>query len=98
MPRKSLSTLQEIFTLMTDPQDLWWDNNRLVEPGYQVGYRCSEKGHNLLESCTLQQNVLSAGTNDKAGGPNYVLKWSSPQTVKEAYVQTTEWKYPYMEG
>ncbi|CAL8110378.1 unnamed protein product [Orchesella dallaii] len=38
-----------------------------------------------------------SGTNDKAGGPNYVLKWSSPLTVKETYVKTTEWKYPYME-
>jgi 1-pyrroline-5-carboxylate dehydrogenase len=39
-----------------------------------------------------------SGTNDKAGGPNYVLKWASPLTVKETYVRTSEWKYPYMEG
>jgi len=38
-----------------------------------------------------------SGTNDKAGGPTYALKWASPLTIKETYVRTSEWKYPYME-
>lgn len=37
-----------------------------------------------------------SGTNDKAGGPHYVLRWTSPQAVKETFVQLTDWKYPYM--
>ncbi|KAG7260838.1 hypothetical protein CRUP_000600, partial [Coryphaenoides rupestris] len=30
------------------------------------------------------------------GGPHYVLRWTSPQVVKETFVPLTEWKYPYM--
>ncbi|KAJ9591164.1 hypothetical protein L9F63_002319, partial [Diploptera punctata] len=37
-----------------------------------------------------------SGTNDKAGGPHYVLRWTSPQAIKETFVPLTEWKYPYM--
>ncbi|GFY77211.1 delta-1-pyrroline-5-carboxylate dehydrogenase, mitochondrial [Trichonephila inaurata madagascariensis] len=37
-----------------------------------------------------------SGTNDKAGGPHYLLRWSSPQVVKETFVPLPEWKYPYM--
>lgn len=37
-----------------------------------------------------------SGTNDKAGGPHYLLRWTSPQTVKESFVNQKEWKYPYM--
>jgi len=36
------------------------------------------------------------GTNDKAGGPHNVLKWSSPLTIKETYVRTSDWRYSYM--
>jgi len=38
-----------------------------------------------------------SGTNDKAGGAHYVLRWTSPQTVKETKVPLTEWRYPYMD-
>lgn len=38
-----------------------------------------------------------SGTNDKAGGPHYLLKWTSPQVVKETFVPITVWKYNYME-
>ncbi|XP_064642543.1 delta-1-pyrroline-5-carboxylate dehydrogenase, mitochondrial-like [Lineus longissimus] len=37
-----------------------------------------------------------SGTNDKAGGPHYVLKFCSPQSIKRTVVPVTEWKYPYM--
>ncbi|CAG0886184.1 unnamed protein product [Darwinula stevensoni] len=39
-----------------------------------------------------------SGTNDKAGGPHYILRWTSPQAVKETFVPLREWKYPYMEN
>ncbi|CAL8337639.1 unnamed protein product [Merluccius merluccius] len=38
----------------------------------------------------------ASGTNDKPGGPHYVLRWTSPQVVKETFVPLKEWKYPYM--
>lgn len=39
-----------------------------------------------------------SGTNDKAGGPHYLLRWASPQTIKEAFVPLRDWRYPYMEN
>ncbi|CAI2347184.1 unnamed protein product [Caenorhabditis sp. 36 PRJEB53466] len=38
-----------------------------------------------------------SGTNDKAGGPHYGLRWTSPLTIKETSIPLTEWKYPSME-
>ncbi|CCD64341.1 L-glutamate gamma-semialdehyde dehydrogenase [Caenorhabditis elegans] len=38
-----------------------------------------------------------SGTNDKAGGPHYGLRWTSPLTIKETSVSLTDWKYPSME-
>ncbi|KAM9758865.1 LOW QUALITY PROTEIN: delta-1-pyrroline-5-carboxylate dehydrogenase, mitochondrial [Menidia menidia] len=38
----------------------------------------------------------ASGTNDKPGGPHYVLRWTSPQVVKQTHVPLTQWKYPYM--
>jgi len=38
----------------------------------------------------------ASGTNDKAGGPNNLLRWTSPRTVKETFVPPTDFKYPYM--
>lgn len=37
-----------------------------------------------------------SGTNDKAGGLTYALKWTSPQAIKQTMVQLTDVKYPYM--
>ncbi|XP_028040224.1 delta-1-pyrroline-5-carboxylate dehydrogenase, mitochondrial [Bombyx mandarina] len=37
-----------------------------------------------------------SGTNDKAGGPNYVMRWTSPQSIKETFVPLTDIDYPYM--
>ena len=39
-----------------------------------------------------------AGTNDKAGGPHYMLKWASPQSVKQTFVPLTDVEYPYMKN
>merc|ERR1712001_84547 len=35
-------------------------------------------------------------TNDKAGGPHYMLKWASPQAVKQTFVPLPGVGYPYM--
>lgn len=37
-----------------------------------------------------------SGTNDKAGGPFYFLRWASPQTIKQTYVPLRDVFYPYM--
>jgi len=37
-----------------------------------------------------------SGTNDKAGGPHYMLKWASPQAVKQTFVPLHGVGYPYM--
>lgn len=38
-----------------------------------------------------------SGTNDKAGGPYYALRWSSPQSIKETFESSNDIIYPYME-
>ncbi|CAI5442057.1 unnamed protein product [Caenorhabditis angaria] len=38
-----------------------------------------------------------SGTNDKAGGPHYGLRWASPLTIKETSIPLTEWRYPSMD-
>lgn len=37
-----------------------------------------------------------SGTNDKAGGPTFFLRWTSPQTIKQTYVPVRDVLYPYM--
>ncbi|XP_063001232.1 delta-1-pyrroline-5-carboxylate dehydrogenase, mitochondrial [Elgaria multicarinata webbii] len=38
-----------------------------------------------------------SGTNDKPGSPYYILRWTSPQAVKETHAPLGGWKYPYMQ-
>lgn len=40
--------------------------------------------------------IKFAGTNDKAGSPQYCLRWTSPQSIKETFVPLREVTYPYM--
>merc|ERR1712168_195335 len=37
-----------------------------------------------------------SGTNDKAGGPHYVMKWCSPQAIKRTHVPLDQWAYANM--
>lgn len=37
-----------------------------------------------------------SGTNDKAGGPHYAMRWTTPQSIKETFVPLNEIDYPYM--
>ncbi|XP_008319485.1 delta-1-pyrroline-5-carboxylate dehydrogenase, mitochondrial [Cynoglossus semilaevis] len=39
----------------------------------------------------------ASGTNDKPGGPHYILRWTSPQVVKQTHVPLRGWRYPYMD-
>ncbi|NXG02599.1 AL4A1 protein, partial [Sakesphorus luctuosus] len=38
-----------------------------------------------------------SGTNDKPGGPHYILRWTSPQAIKETHVPLGDWRYSYMQ-
>ncbi|XP_063719088.1 delta-1-pyrroline-5-carboxylate dehydrogenase, mitochondrial-like [Symsagittifera roscoffensis] len=38
-----------------------------------------------------------SGTNDKAGSPQYMARWSSPLAVKTAIGDRKTWRYPYMD-
>ena len=37
-----------------------------------------------------------SGTNDKAGSPWNLLRWTSPRTIKETFVPPTTLGYPFM--
>lgn len=37
-----------------------------------------------------------SGTNDKAGGPTYVTRWTTPQSIKETFEPLCDIDYPYM--
>lgn len=37
-----------------------------------------------------------SGTNDKAGGPHYLLRFASPQNIKQTFIPQTQINYPYM--
>ena len=39
----------------------------------------------------------ASGTNDKAGAPANLLRWTSQRTIKETFEPPTEYKYPFME-
>ena len=38
----------------------------------------------------------ASGTNDKAGGIQNMLRWTSPRSVKETLVAPTDYRYPFM--
>jgi 1-pyrroline-5-carboxylate dehydrogenase len=38
----------------------------------------------------------ASGTNDKAGAPSNLLRWTSPRSIKETLVPATDYRYPYM--
>ncbi|MDR1499821.1 MAG: L-glutamate gamma-semialdehyde dehydrogenase [Tannerellaceae bacterium] len=38
----------------------------------------------------------ASGTNDKAGGPLNLIRWTSPRTVKEALVPPVSYGYPFL--
>jgi 1-pyrroline-5-carboxylate dehydrogenase len=37
-----------------------------------------------------------SGTNDKAGGPYNLQRWTSPRAIKETFAPPTDFKYPFM--
>ncbi len=37
-----------------------------------------------------------SGTNDKAGSPLNLLRWTSPRAIKETFVPPRDWRYPFL--
>jgi 1-pyrroline-5-carboxylate dehydrogenase len=40
----------------------------------------------------------ASGTNDKAGAPVNLLRWTSPRSIKETFVPPKDYRYPYMDA
>ena len=40
----------------------------------------------------------ASGTNDKAGSPLNLLRWTSARSIKETFVPPTDHNYPHMEA
>jgi len=40
----------------------------------------------------------ASGTNDKAGSPLNLIRWTSARSIKETFVPPTDHNYPHMEG
>jgi 1-pyrroline-5-carboxylate dehydrogenase len=38
----------------------------------------------------------ASGTNDKAGSPQNLIRWTSPRSIKENFVPPTDYRYPHM--
>ena len=38
----------------------------------------------------------ASGTNDKAGAPQNLLRWTSTRSIKETFVAPTDYRYPHM--
>ena len=38
----------------------------------------------------------ASGTNDKAGAPQNLLRWTSTRSIKETFVPATDYRYPHM--
>jgi 1-pyrroline-5-carboxylate dehydrogenase len=38
----------------------------------------------------------ASGTNDKAGSPLNLLRWTSPRAIKETFAAPTDYRYPHM--
>jgi 1-pyrroline-5-carboxylate dehydrogenase len=38
----------------------------------------------------------ASGTNDKAGSPGNLLRWTSPRSIKESFDAPRDYRYPHM--
>jgi 1-pyrroline-5-carboxylate dehydrogenase len=39
----------------------------------------------------------ASGTNDKAGAPQNLMRWTSPRSIKETFVPPKDYRYPHMD-
>ncbi|XP_043279496.1 delta-1-pyrroline-5-carboxylate dehydrogenase, mitochondrial [Venturia canescens] len=78
-------------------QDLNWAKIALEEFKYTAGnFYVNDKSTGSVVGQQPFGGSRMSGTNDKAGGPHYALRWASPQSIKETFVPIQGWKYEYM--
>ncbi|XP_043593012.1 delta-1-pyrroline-5-carboxylate dehydrogenase, mitochondrial isoform X2 [Bombus pyrosoma] len=78
-------------------QDEKWARRALEEFKYTAGnFYVNDKSTGSVVGQQPFGGSRMSGTNDKAGGPHYVLRWASPQSIKETFVPLREYDYPYM--
>ncbi|XP_071872389.1 delta-1-Pyrroline-5-carboxylate dehydrogenase 1 [Bombus fervidus] len=78
-------------------QDEEWARRALEEFKYTAGnFYVNDKSTGSVVGQQPFGGSRMSGTNDKAGGPHYVLRWASPQSIKETFVPLREYDYPYM--
>lgn len=74
-----------------------WARRALEEFKYTAGnFYINDKSTGSVVGQQPFGGSRMSGTNDKAGGPHYVLRWASPQSIKETFVPLREHDYPYM--
>ncbi len=59
-------------------------------------FKVSSRKSSIFKGFCSIYFVFYAGTNDKAGGQHYMLRWANAQAIKETFVPLTEVGYPYM--
>ncbi len=58
--------------------------------------KISPRNNSIFKGFVQYIFFFCAGTNDKAGGQHYMLRWANAQAIKETFVPLTEVGYPYM--
>ncbi|XP_076765603.1 delta-1-Pyrroline-5-carboxylate dehydrogenase 1 isoform X2 [Xylocopa sonorina] len=80
-------------------QDENWARRALEEFKYTAGnFYVNDKSTGSVVGQQPFGGSRMSGTNDKAGGPQYALRWSSPQSIKETFVPLREHDYAYMKS
>ncbi|XP_066595876.1 delta-1-pyrroline-5-carboxylate dehydrogenase, mitochondrial [Prorops nasuta] len=78
-------------------QDEDWARKALEELKYTAGnFYINDKSTGSVVGQQPFGGSRMSGTNDKAGGPHYALRWTSPQSIKETFVPLREYDYEYM--
>lgn len=80
-------------------QDEKWAREALEELKYTAGnFYVNDKSTGSVVGQQPFGGSRMSGTNDKAGGPHYVLRWASPQSIKETFVPLRQYDYEYMKS
>lgn len=79
--------------------DKEWSIKALEELKYTAGnFYINDKSTGSVVGQQPFGGSRMSGTNDKAGGPHYALRWASPQSIKETFVPLKEYTYEYMKS
>ncbi|XP_033113584.1 delta-1-pyrroline-5-carboxylate dehydrogenase, mitochondrial-like [Anneissia japonica] len=78
------------------------DENVIQEVGDKLKQTCgnfyiNDKSTGSIVGQQPFGGARTSGTNDKSGSPYYLLKWTSPQSIKRTHAPLATWKYPHME-